>query len=43
MLRGPKGEKRPTDVIGAAVMSYLASANCAYPRKKAAEQTPRLS
>jgi hypothetical protein len=31
MPRGPKGEKRPTDVIGAAVMSYMASANCAYP------------
>jgi hypothetical protein len=30
MHRGPKGEKRPTDVIGAAVMSYM-SANCAYP------------
>ena len=30
MPRGPKGEKRPTDVIGPEVMSYMAAAIWAY-------------
>ena len=41
MPKGPKGEKRPADVIGAAVM-VAKIATCSLARREKAQASPRI-